>query len=326
MTTPNATLLTTAAVGNREDLADYVSMIDPEEVPAFSYFGRGEASSTKHEWQTISLRAPAKNAQAEGDTFAATAAKISVRLFKYCQISSEIASVSRTQQVVNKAGVDSEIDRQMMLKTLELRRDIEKGTILANQDFKSSDPRENAGIVTWAGTSFVGVGGTEPTANGDTEYAAGTVWNLDTDRINNHLKEMYIAGARPSMMMMHPSGKLVFDELAAGSNLADNQVPLARGGDDGVDFVVTVSVYKSAFGRISIMLNQWMGESEILTFDGRQQFKPKVCTLPESNFAPGPVVLNHDGRSRAVVWEGTLEVPNPNAIGLLAGFNTNVPS
>jgi hypothetical protein len=326
MTTPTATLLSTAAVGNREDLADYISMIDPEEVPFYSWCGRGEATSTKHEWQTISLRAPAKNAQAEGDVFVPTTAKTTTRLFNYCQISTEVGSVSRTQEVVDKAGRGSEMDYQMLLKGIELRRDVEAGTLLANQDFKSTDPRESAGIVTWAGASWVGTGGTVPTANGDTEYAAGTAWTLNTDVLNNQLMTMWVAGARPDTMMMSPGGKLVFDNLAAGSNLADNQVMLGRGGDVGVDFIVTVAVYKSAFGAVKIMLNQWLGAAEILIFDSRQQFKPKVCPLPSSNFVPGPVVLNHDGKSRAVVFEGTLEVPNPHAVGLLAGFDTNVPS
>jgi hypothetical protein len=329
MTTPSNTLLTTggsAVVGMREDLADYVSMIDPEEVPFYSWAGRGTAkSSTAHDWQTVTLRAPEKNAQAEGDQFSPSTAKRSTRLSNACQISSEVASVSGTSEAVDTAGNTGSLDFQLMLKGIEIRRDIEKGTLLANQDQKLTDPRECAGLPTWAGTALTGAGGTDPTANGATAYVNGTTYDLAVDRLNDVLKSMWIKGARPDLMMMHPSGKLVFDELSAGSNLVDNQVNNPRGGEVGVDFVVTVAVYKSAFGAMKLTMNQWLEEDEIFIF-GRQQFKPKVCPLPGRNFVKGNPQLNHDGRSQAVIWEGTLEVPNPNAIGLITSFDTNVPS
>jgi hypothetical protein len=191
MTTPTATLLTTggsAIVGQREDLADYISMIDPEEVPFYSWAGRGTAkSSTAHDWETVSLRAPAKNARAEGDTFAASTAKLATRLSNACQISGEVASVSGTSEAVDVAGNAGSLDWQMMLKGIEVRRDIEKGTLLPNQVKKATDPRECAGILTWAGTANVGAGGTIPTANGATAYVAGTTYDMDTERLNDLL-------------------------------------------------------------------------------------------------------------------------------------------
>jgi hypothetical protein len=327
MTTPTETLLTTGGsplVGMREDLADYISRIDPTEVPFTTWAGTGEATnSTAHEWQTISLRSPAKNAQAEGDQFVASAAKRSTRLRNVCQIASEVASVSGTSQAVKKAGRENELDWQMLLKGLELRRDIETNPMLANQDFKATDPREAAGIVTFAGSANVGAGGTEPTADGDTEYAAGTTHMLNLDTFDTLAQEMWIKGARPDMMMLHPTQKRIFDKLATDENLAENQVNV-RG--TGVELITTVSVYKSVFGAINIVLNQWMGEGEILLFDSRQQFRPKVCPLPGRSYTPGNPQLNFDGVSNAVIWEGTLEVPNPSAVGLIAGLDTNVPS
>lgn len=329
MTVPSETLLTTGGspiIGQREDLSDVVSFIDPEEVPFYMWCGSGTATSITHEWMKINLRSPAKNAKAEGDQFAATAPKRGTRLKNVAQIGTEVAVVSGTAEAVDVAGNLGDLEEQLIYKSIELRRDVEAGHLLANQDWSATDPRECAGIVTYADTAFVGAGGTLPTADGDTAYVAGTEWVLGTEQLNNHHKEMYLLGARPAMMMMHPSAKLVFDHLAVAENLADGQVALDRAGGGDMPFYVTVGVYKNAFGTVKVMLNQWMGEAEILTFDDRQQFRPKVCPLPGRDFVKGVTQFNSDGRSQAVIFEGCLEVPNPAAVGLLAGFSINVPS
>jgi hypothetical protein len=328
MTTPSNTFLTTGGsplVGMREDLSDIISQIDPEEVPFTTWAGSGEATNDlAHEWQTLALIAPTKIAWAEGDQFEATAPRRTTRLKNTCQILGDVASVSGTSQVVKKAGRQDELDFQMMIKATELRRHREYNPFLANQDWKQTDPREAAGVLTYAGSANVGAGGTEPTADGDTEYVAGTTHILNTDVWDTLVQEMWIKGARPDTAMMHPTQKRIFDKMATDENLAENQVNI-RGGD-GVEFITTVSIYKGAFGAIKLMMNQWMGEDQILIFDGRQQFRPKICPLPGRDWVPGNPQLNHDGKSQAIIWEGTLEVPNPNAIGFFAGLDTNVPS
>ena len=217
------------------------------------------------------------------------------------------------------------MEKQLLLKGIELRRDVEAGTLLANQVRKATDPRECAGIVTWAGTSRVGAGGIKPTGNGATVYTPGTSYTMDKDEINDILQGMWEKGARPSLVQTSPRGKRAFDEIpAGGDNLAENSWVLKD--NDDVRVVVSASIYKSSFGTLSVVLNQWLGAKEFLVLDERPQFRPKVCTLPGLNFAESEPMINVAGEARRIVFEGTLEVPNPDSVGLLAGFDIDLTS
>ena len=56
------TLLTTggsAVVGQREDLSDLITRMDPAETPVWAWFGSGSASNkAAHDWQTVALAGP----------------------------------------------------------------------------------------------------------------------------------------------------------------------------------------------------------------------------------------------------------------------------
>ena len=329
MATPTNTFLTTGTnkvAGMREDLSNYIYMLSPEEVPFMSWAGKGKATnSTAHEWQTIALRSPAQNKQPEGNTFAPTANKVSARLSNVCQISTEVASVSGTTQAVDKAGRSDELDFQMLLKGKEMKRDIEFGTLLGNFVKSSADPRQCAGLPTWAGISVVGsTGGTAPTGDGNTAYVAGTAQDISTNIVNDVLESMWKAGARPTFSFMSTKQKRNFDKLATTDNLAHNEVQIPVNSAPGVVMDVTVSIYKSAFGSIKIALNQWLADSVMYFLDERDEFRPKVAPLPGRDFVKGNPQLNHDGVSQAVIWEGTLEAANPNCIGLIAGLNLTI--
>lgn len=71
MAAPSGTFLTTAAIGNREDLTDVIYRISPTQTPVLNMASKAKASNTLHEWQTQELAAAADNAQAEGDNASA---------------------------------------------------------------------------------------------------------------------------------------------------------------------------------------------------------------------------------------------------------------
>lgn len=325
MAKPTNTLITVGSqIGAREDLADYITMISPEETPVFSWLRAGKATnSTSHEWQTISLRTPAKNAQPEGNQFVPTAAKTTTRLVNACQIAYEVAAVSGTAEAVDTAGDAGTIEFQMLIKGKELRRDLEVNPTLANQVRKATDAREAAGLMNFvaAATADTGTGGTDPTGDGATAIVEGTGRALSIALVNAMLGSMWKEGARPTLMVMPVNQKLLFDALAPAANLADNTYNLDVGGAPGVVMDVTVAVYKSAFGAVKLMLDQHQDDTTVLAFDERDEYRPKKCPLPGRNFVKGNPQLNHDGASQAIIWEGTLEVPSPNAIGLIAALN-----
>jgi hypothetical protein len=115
-------------VGIREDLEDTIYRVAPEETPFVTNIGAGKpAKQVYHEWQTETLAAAsATNAQLEGDDVGTLgAANLTTRVGNICQILWKTGGVSGTQESVDLAGRASELARQKVLKTIEIKRDFE---------------------------------------------------------------------------------------------------------------------------------------------------------------------------------------------------------
>ncbi len=94
-----ATLVTNSVVHAREDLANVINNITPEETPVYSLLAKSKASNTRHEFLTETLNAPnAGNAAVEGADFVDSALTTPVRLGNYTQISTKVVNVSGTLQ------------------------------------------------------------------------------------------------------------------------------------------------------------------------------------------------------------------------------------
>ena len=171
-----ATHTTTTAVGEREDLADVITRIDPDETPIFSALKKSTGNGVFMEWQTQELAAAsASNHATEGADASLEAATPTVRLGNYMQISQKSFGVSGTLEQVDLAGRERETQYQRVLKSLEIRRDIEK--MIGDTDVarSSSDPRKSASLSCWMTNGSVGAGagafatgdGTDAITNGD---------------------------------------------------------------------------------------------------------------------------------------------------------------
>jgi len=143
---------TGADVSEREDLANFISMITRDETPFTSSIGKTKATAIYHEWQTDALEAPgnsrigegtdwiAPTADGSGGTGAtpATGAKFAhtgpnrTRLGNYTQINGKTIAVSGTRRAVDQAGVADEYAYQLKKRGTELRRDVEYDMIHAH--------------------------------------------------------------------------------------------------------------------------------------------------------------------------------------------------
>src|SRR5690606_27940958 len=122
MTLVSNSFTTYSAVGNREDLTDFIYNISPMACPFMDSIPTASATAVKHEWQTEALDAPGDNVQLEGDQVtAAESATATTRLDNICQISRKLPSVTGTQEVVNKAGRKSELKHQILKRSKELK-------------------------------------------------------------------------------------------------------------------------------------------------------------------------------------------------------------
>jgi hypothetical protein len=80
------TVTTTQAVGNREELDNFVSMITPTDTPIYSMAGKEKDASKHPEWEFEELDAVADNAQPEGNEYSFDAVSPPTRVGNYTQI------------------------------------------------------------------------------------------------------------------------------------------------------------------------------------------------------------------------------------------------
>src|ERR1700751_2042609 len=173
MTVPAQTIQAVSRVGVREDLADKIYQLFPDDCPFTGAIGRGKASSTFTEWQTDGLAsANGNNYNVQGADVANDTRANTTRIGTYTQISTKTVGSSTTVEAVNKAGRKSELARELMKSGREMNTDIETR---ASGNYASVAPTssvagQTAGAIAWltTNTSY----GTSGTNGG---YSAGIV-------------------------------------------------------------------------------------------------------------------------------------------------------
>jgi hypothetical protein len=171
MAAPTGAFKSYEAIGNREDLSDFIYNISPTDCPFMSAVGSTTAKSTKHEWQTDALAAADDtNAQIEGDDVTGTTSSPTSREHNYCQISRKDVVVSNTQNYVHKAGREHEMEYQLLKRGRELKRDMEK-ILTGNQGYvvgNASTARKLRSVESWLSTNVSrGTGGSSAAAATD---------------------------------------------------------------------------------------------------------------------------------------------------------------
>lgn len=242
---PTNTFLSTAAIGNREDLIDVITRISPTKTPFLSLCGKSTATATLHEWQTQDLATAAANAQAEGDDAVASVVTPTTRLSNRTQISTKNVTVSGTQQAVLAAGRGKdEMAYQMRLKTAELKRDIEFG--LTQNSTAIAAPRTTRGLTGWAGDNVdAGAGYVAPvytTATG-TAQTDGTQTAFTEARLKNVLQKCYTAGGDPDTILLPPLAKQSFSTFTGNATRMDESKDQT--------LYASVTMYVSDFGELT---------------------------------------------------------------------------
>jgi hypothetical protein len=257
MTLATSAFTTFSAIGNREDLADDIYRIDPTLTPFYSGIERSKASATKHEWQTQALAAAStSNAQLEGDdSYAADATTATVRLFNVCQISRKTPRVTGTQQVVDHAGRGNEMDYQIMLKGMELKRDIEAILTGANQaqvTGNSSTAPKLADALSWIKTNTdKGASGVDPTAaDGTSLRTDGTQRAFTENQLKGVLKKCYDAGGRPTKVLLGSFNKQAFSMFSGRGTVTQAA--------NDKKITAAVDVYTSDFGTLQVVPDLFM--------------------------------------------------------------------
>ena len=303
-----AQFTTANAVGEREDLSDVITRIDPDETPIFSALKKETGNGVFVEWQVQELAAAvATNYQNEGADAAYATPTATTRLGNYMQISQKDAQVSGTLDAVDKAGRDRETAYQKVLKGLELRRDIEK-YLHSDTARSSSDPRKAGTLSSWITNVEDATGTSAATGDGtDVPDMAGTNRAMTLAQIDTAMQAAYTDGGQPNMLVVSPSKKASFSDLNSGS-VATNQINYTAPREAAI--VGSVSLYLSDFGQLDVVIDRFASDDRVYLLDSDYA---SICTLPNRNFTVQDLAKTGDSEKFQIITEWTLKVSAPKA-------------
>lgn len=256
MTAPTNTIGSTGTpvpnIGIREDLENTIYRVAPESTPLISNLGTSKATNVYHEWQTETLATPvATNAQLEGDDYSLGAANLTTRVGNYMQIVAKTGGVSRTQEVVDKAGRDSELARQKVLKTIEVKRDLEMRLVgnFASVVESGATTRKSAGLLAFLTTNTSKAGSDGGFSAGIVAAATnGTQRTFTEALVKSVLATAFSNGATPTQAYMGPTHK---QQFSAFTGIADIRSEVS--GKGMATIYGAADMYVSDFGAITLI-------------------------------------------------------------------------
>lgn len=268
MAVPGNTIQAVGRVGVREDLANKIYELFPDDTPFTGNIGRGTATSTYTEWQTDVLSsASATNAAVQGDDTPNSNRPNTARVGTYTQISTKVVAVSTTVEAVNKAGRRSELAREIMKAGREMNTDIE---LRSTGNYASVAPTASvagmtAGALAWLTTNVSrGAGGANGGFSAGLVAAAtnGTLRNYTEALLKTVIQSAWAAGGNPKMVIT--SGPL----KQTASTFAGIAQQRHEVGDRGqAKIIAGADVYVSDFGSLQFVPSRFTSGRDAFVVD-----------------------------------------------------------
>ncbi len=310
------------SIGNREHLIDDIYDISPEETPVLSAAERMKAESVFVEWQTdVLAAADANNALIEGDDAVGASLVPTVRVGNRTQIFNKTIVVSGTEDVIRKAGRDSEVDYQVAKGMAEIKRHMEAAVTSNNASVTGSNvaARKLGGLEAWISASAAnGTGGTGYVNGGFTggNVAAatdGTLRAFTETQLKTALQAAYTLGGRPTMLCLGAAQKVVFSSFPG---IAETRWNLDGSGKKQATVVGAVDRYQSDFGTINAVVDLFQRNRTALILD------PKMLGVAYLRpFRQKKLGDTGDSMKLLLLAEATLCVKNPSAHAKVADLS-----
>ena len=316
---PANTYMEPTAVGVKEDLADVIYRIDPDETPLVSAISNEPAQQVLTEWIVQELGVAADNAQPEGFTASAQAITKPVRLNNICQIMARTVGVSNTTRAADFVGGQDEYNRQIVLKGMEVKRDLELA-ITSPLVRTITDPRHMSGLPTYCSLGSRGAGaGVMPVGDGSNAGTAGTLRDLTLAMVNSAVQQSWNAGGKPTLGIMSGNIKDYFATLttAVGAPIAIENIYNASPRGE-ITMVGAVDVYRTNFGTIQLAPDRFCPAHQILLVT--PEFV-ELAPLSGRDMIQEDYAQTGDNRQGGVVFEGTLRPTAPKANAYIADLN-----
>jgi len=313
---------TANAIGEREDLSNVISRIDPAETPLISNATKKTVKGVFTEWQVQELASAVDtNYVNEGADYSYVNPSATTRLGNYCMISVQAGSISGTLDTVDKAGRTREEAYVRILKGLEQRRDMDK-YLFKNQARSGSDPRKAGALPSWiTNASFSTAGTTSAVATGDGSDAATMAGNnraLSLALIDAANLLAYTDGGSPDMLCVSPANKVAFSDLSSGS-VATNQIQMTAGKPQDAVIIGSVSLYLTDFGTLNVVIDRQAPNTEVYLLDTDHY---AIGHLPGRFFKTVDVAPTGDATNFAILSEWTLIVDAPKAHAAVYDLST----
>ena len=301
-------------VSQREDLANFISMITRDETPFMSSIGKTKATAIYHEWQTDELNAPGNSRISEGTDYVIPGSTASIaggttpnggatvnenvvgggtfnvvgpnrsRLGNYTQINGKTIAVSGTRRAIDQAGVADEYAYQLKKRGTELRRDLEFDLIHSyNVANAGSDQRSFGGVQAWIndddGTRGTGFG-TVILNGAAAATAKGTGVNVPGLTNNAGRSPLSLSDIDSVMQRIYQEGgkanKIMLSPKLRRdfSDLMVTDSGVRRNIDMDGKLRQSVDIYMSDFGDLMVMPNYIMGLAHTPTAAGGRTAQP----------------------------------------------------
>ena len=300
-------------VSQREDLANFITMITRDETPFMSSIGSAKATAIYHEWQTDKLEVPGNSTIGEGTDYIQPAAgggtgtpavgnKFAesgpnrTRLGNYTQINGKTIAVSGTRRAVDQAGVADEYAYQLKKRGTELRRDVEHDMIHSFNTSAAVASQGNTARSAGGYQAFINSTATvnylgcweAPATQGDgtgkiksNAAAAGqpAKGSLSLTEIDSVMQKIYEEGGKATKIMLSPKLRRDFSDLM----ISDTGV--VRNIDEKGKLRQSVDVYMSDFGDLMVVPNYIMGLTNAVQFTQTNGTTNLGATTDVANFS-----------------------------------------
>ena len=306
------------AKGIREELANVISNIAPEETPFTSNVGSENVSNTFFEWQLDDLSSVDVTPVIDGDDVASfDATTATVRVGNYTQIRRRSMIIADNLGFQDLAGRNDEVAYNLAKRGKEIKRDLE--TIYTGNTARSagssSAGRVTAGLGAWIATNVNKAGdGTNPTAvDGSDARNDGTQRDFTEAMLKDVMQKAYTAGGNPSVLMVGPYNKTVVSGFA-GIAAQRYQAPT----DGPTTIIGAADVYLSDFGALTVVPNRFSRERDAWCLDTEYA---SIATLRPIQAVD--LAKTGDAEKKMLICETGLKVSNEKAHGLIADLNVS---
>jgi len=242
--------------GNKEDLTDIISVLEPESTPFVSLMKKGKATGTFFEMQVDRLNSPDFSGIEEGEDVSSFTNQSAdrARIGNYIQKFRDTFMVSDLQEMVNTAGISSEFANAESKAVRNVKRGIESAFCSAQDrqaDAGAGAPYKTRGMLKW-----LGVGGQPSDVPTFAQNVANDTTGTQTEAtFNSVLQELYQANGMPGGQLTLLAGPSLKKEISNFSRqlAATNGTYTVNQDADSKKITLSVNIYEGDFGNVAIV-------------------------------------------------------------------------